>query len=49
MTLEEFAEELKKDIDEFVKKWEQRAEEEPEFFPDKLTFKEWRTQYDEFN
>ena len=33
MTLEEFAENLKKDIDEFVKKWEQGVEEEPEVFP----------------
>lgn len=49
MTLEEFAENLKKDIDEFVKNWEQRAKEEPEFFPEKLTVDEWHTQYNEFN
>ena len=48
MTLEEFAENLKKDIDEFVKKWEQGVEEEPEVFPEKLTLDEWYTQYDEF-
>ena len=48
MTLEEFAENLKKDIDEFVKNWERGAEEEPEMFPEKLTLDEWYVQYDEF-
>ena len=44
MTLEEFTERLKEDIDEFVKKWEKGVEETPE----KLTLDEWYTQYDEF-
>ena len=48
MTLEEFAENLKNDIDEFVKKWEQGVEETPEVFPEKLTLDEWYTQYTEF-
>lgn len=46
ITLEEFEEYLKEDIENFIKVWENGVEETPEHFPESLTLEEWYEQYD---
>lgn len=46
ITLEEFAENLKEDIENFIKNWENGIEKPPELFPESLTLDEWYEQYD---
>ena len=46
ITLEEFAENLKDDIDNFIKVWEEGVENKPEYFPESLSLNDWYEQYD---